>query len=548
MIILKGQGVSSGIAFGKLHYKQHKEMQIKKHIIQDVEKEMERFETARNTAVEELGILFIESAKKIGEENSLLFQVHQMMLEDDDYNQRIIDFIKNDKFCAEYAVSQASKQFIDMFSSLEDDYMKARAADMKDISDRVIATLKGMTSYHSEIASEEPYIIASDDLVPSETAQLDKDKVLAIIISEGAATSHTAIFAKTMGIPAVIRLGNELTSSLEGKEIAVDAAAGLVYIEPDQSIIQELLQKKTAEEKQRQLYELYKGKETKTRDGRKINLYANIGNRSDIEAVLNYDAEGIGLFRSEFLYLEKTELPTEEEQFLAYKEVTEKMQGKRVIIRTFDIGADKQVSYLNLPQEENPAMGMRAIRICLTQPELFKTQLRAIYRASHYGTVAIMFPMITSIEEIREIKQICEEVREELEQKNVPFSGKVELGIMIETPAAALISDELAVEVDFFSVGTNDLIQYTLATDRQNAKVSRFCDTHHKAILRLIEMTAENAHKAGIWVGICGELASDEALTETFLRLGIDELSVSPYFILELRARISQIELEREKE
>jgi phosphoenolpyruvate-protein phosphotransferase len=541
MIILRGQGVGSGIAFGKLRFKQHREMQIEKLLIQDVTNEIDRYMSARRSAMDELEVLFIASSKKIGEENSLLFQIHQMLLEDDDYNQSIIEYINHDKCCAEYAVSQTSRQFVEMFSNLEDDYMKARAADIKDISERVIAILKGTTYYHSDNTSEEPYIIASDDLVPSETAQLDKDKVQAIIISEGAANSHTAIFANTMGIPAVIRLGNELTISLEGKEIAVDATEGLVYIEPDQPTLQKLQKKETADKKQRQLYELYKGKETKTRDGQLLMLYANIGNTSDVQAVIKNDAEGVGLFRSEFLFLEKTEIPTEEEQFLAYKEVVEKMQEKRVIIRTLDIGADKQVSYLNLPKEDNPALGMRAIRICLTQPELFKTQLRAIYRVSHYGTVAIMFPMITSVEEIKEIKQICQEVKDDLILHKIPFSGKVELGIMIETPAAALISDELAGEVDFFSIGTNDLIQYTLATDRQNSRVARFCDTHHKAVLRLIEMTVDNAHKAGIWVGICGELAADEALTETFLRMGIDELSVSPYAILELRARIAQL-------
>lgn len=519
--------------------------QVEKRLVQDVQAEIRRFEDARAKAVTQFAVLYTENRKKLGEEISLLFQIHQMMLEDRDYCEAIMGTIQNERVCAEYAVSQTAKQFAKTFSNMEDKYMQGRAADVKDISNRVIAILTDKPT--DETLAGEPFILAAPDLAPSETAQLDQTTVLALVTSGGSVNSHTAIFARTMGIPAVIGMGTELKEEYNAKEIALDGATGVVYIEPDEAVLKQLREQKAQEDEHEWLLNQYRGKETKTRDGRRIELCANIGNPKDLDAVLKNDAEGIGLFRSEFLYLESATYPSEEMQFEAYKTVAEKMQGKRVVIRTLDIGADKQADYFELPHEENPAMGLRAIRICLTRPEILRTQLRAIYRASHYGKVAIMFPMITSVEEVRQAETICTEVREQLEQENIPFNPETELGIMIETPAAAIISDDLAKEADSFSVGTNDLTQYTLAVDRQNRNLGPFNNPHHKAILRLIQTAAENAHAAGIWVGICGELGADEAMTEAFLKIGIDELSVSPSAILGLRARIAGMNQENSK-
>ena len=536
----KGQGVSAGIAVGRLHFYRRAAAHTEKRTVEDAQEEIERFEAARATAVAQLKQLQTESVKTLGEEGAQLFEVHQMLLEDEDYCGSILSRIKDEQIDAEDAVTEAGKEFSEMFANMDDAYMKARAADFQDISRRVVRILEGAAADGPDAAGE-PYILAADDLMPSETAQLDTTKVLAVVLSSGAANSHTAIFAVTMGIPAVIGLGEQLSAEWEGKQAAVDGAAGSVYIEPDTETAKALSEKQAREEEQKCLFQQLRQRETKTKDGVKIELCANIGNPKDVAAALQNGAEGIGLFRSEFLFLEKTTYPTEEEQFSAYKDAVEKMGGKRVVIRTIDIGADKQAAYFDLPTEENPAMGMRAIRICLTRPELFKVQLRALYRASAYGKLAIMFPMITSVPEVKKIKELCGEVMAELERQSIPFSKETELGVMIETPASALISDDLALEVDFFSVGTNDLTQYTLAIDRQNAALAPFCDTHHKAVLRLIELAAANAHKAGIWIGICGEMAADEALTETFLSYGVDELSVSPFKILSLRARISEL-------
>ncbi|MCH3971476.1 MAG: phosphoenolpyruvate--protein phosphotransferase [Oscillospiraceae bacterium] len=540
MTVLKGEGVSKGVVFGKIRFFRRVAAHVEKRLVTDVQAEVKRFEDARAAAVAQLANLYVKTRDELGEENSLLFQIHQMMLEDVDYGDSILNKIKNDKVCAEYAVSETSKEFAEMFSQMEDEYMRGRAADVKDVSARVIAILTGQQT--EEDGGSEPCVLAADELAPSETAQLDKSKVLAFVTSGGSYNSHTAIFARTMGIPAVIGLKDQLTKEINGKEVIVDGSTGCIYLDADEATRKEMNDKHQQEEARKRLLSLYRGRPTVTKSGHHIELCANIGNPKDMSAVLENDAEGIGLFRSEFLYLESSDYPTEEQQFAAYKTVAEKMKGKRVVIRTLDIGADKQAAYFNLPKEENPAMGMRAIRICLTRPEIFKTQLRALYRASAYGKIAIMFPMITSVEEVQQCKQIAAQVREELTSEGVPFSSSVELGIMVETPAAAIISDDLAKEVDFFSVGTNDLTQYTLACDRQNLEISRFCNTHHKAILRLIRTAAENAHKAGIWIGICGELGADETLTQTFVDMGIDELSVTPASILGLRAAISEIE------
>jgi phosphotransferase system enzyme I (PtsI) len=544
MIILHGQGVSRGVAFGKLHFYHRTTINLEKRSVENAEAEVKRFETARGQAIAQLAELYTETKAKLGEENSLLFQIHQMMLEDLDYCSAVTDLIREEKVCAEYAVSRTAEQFAGNFSNMDDEYMKGRAADVKDVSNRVITILTGAEA--SGYLGDKPFVLAAEDLAPSETAQLDQQKVLAIVTSSGSANSHTAIFARTMGIPAVIGLGDRLENHLEGREIILDGETGSIYVEPEEEIIRKLRLKHDETNRQEQLLERYRGQETRTADGQKISLYANIGNLSDADAAIKNDAEGIGLFRSEFLYLERNAYPAEEEQFAVYKVVAQKMQGKRVIIRTLDIGADKQANYFGLPQEDNPAMGMRAIRICLTRPNIFKVQLRALYRASFYGKIAIMFPMITSVEEVQKIKEICSEVRRELEKDHIPFNSDVELGIMIETPAAAIISDELAQEVDFFSIGTNDLTQYTLAMDRQNRNLEQFCNTHHKAILRLIQSVAENAHNAGIWVGICGELGADESLIEMFVRMGIDELSVTASAILRLRASISEIDAKKD--
>lgn len=539
MTTLTGKGVCGGVAFGKIQFYKRSSGQTERRSIDDTKAEIQRFEAARGQAVAELALLYAKAAKEVGEKNSLLFQIHQMMLEDLDYCESITNLIREEKVNAEYAVAQTAEHFAEMFSSMDDDYMRGRAADVKDVSQRVLGNLSGHV--YQGVTSEIPVIIAADDLAPSETIQLDKSKILAFVTAGGSANSHTAILARTMGIPAVIGVGSALNEKADGKEAVIDGFAGELYLEPDEETSSRLRMKERKEQEYKALLERYKGKKSVTKSGQEILLYANIGSPADVDAVLANDAEGVGLFRSEFLYLESDNYPTEEEQFAAYKKVAERLGGKQVVIRTLDIGADKQVDYFKLPKEENPAMGMRAIRICLTRPQIFKTQLRAIYRASAFGKIAIMFPMITSVKEVRACKRIASEVREELLAENIPFAADVELGIMIETPAAAMISDKLAKEVDFFSVGTNDLTQYALAMDRQNQSISEFCDIHHEAILRFIACSAKNAHEAGIWIGICGELGADVSLTETFLKMGIDEISVTPPAILPLRAKICSL-------
>ncbi len=538
MTVIHGKSACTGIAFGKIRYFLRNAFQVEKHAVSDPEAEVKRFEAARGQAVAELAMLYAKATKEVGEENSLLFQIHQMMLEDLDYCESVTGIIREEKANAEYAVNETAKRFAEMFSNMDDEYMRGRAADVQDVSRRVLGILTGTTA--GGFQSDEPVIIAADDLAPSETVQLDKKKILAFVTAGGSESSHTAILARTMGIPAIIGVGEALNEGWDGREAAVDGSTGEVYLEPDEDTVSRLRLKEKKDQEYRELLEQYRGKETVTRSGQRVLLYANIGSPEDMEAVLANDAEGIGLFRSEFLYLESQDYPTEEEQFQAYKTVAEKMNGKRVVIRTLDIGADKQAAYFHLPKEENPAMGMRAIRLCLTRPEIFHTQLRALYRASAYGKIAILFPMITSVQEVRRIQKAVSEVKEELSRERISFDPSVELGLMIETPAAAVISDRLAPLVDFFSVGTNDLTQYTLAVDRQNEQAAEFCDKHHEAVLRLIEFAAKSAHEAGIWIGICGELGADPELTSSFLKMSIDELSVSPSAILPLRSRICQ--------
>lgn len=539
MTTAKGIGVSRGVAIGKLRFRAAKMPVVEKHTAEDPEAEIKRFQDAKAKAIAQLAILYTQTEEKLGKENSILFQIHQMMLEDLDYNDSVIGMIRDERVCAEYAVQQTAQKFADMFAMMDDEYMRGRAADVKDVSGRVVGILTGTGT---ELGSgAEPCVLASDDLTPSETAQIDPKMVLAIVTSGGSPTSHTAIFARTMGIPAVVAVDGISLAEYIGKTIAVNGSTGEIFIEPDAAVTKELARKEREQREFAERLEQFRGKKTVTADGRAVDLYANIGGPQDMEAVLKSDAEGIGLFRSEFLFLKRSTLPTEEEQFQAYRAVVEKMNGKRVVIRTLDIGADKQAESFHLPKEENPAMGMRAIRICLTRPEIFKTQLRALYRASRYGKVAILLPMITSVEEVVQVKKICGEVKEKLKRQEIPFDPDVEIGIMIETPAAAIISDDLAPLVNFFSVGTNDLTQYTLAVDRQNKAVSRFNNTHHKAVLRLLRTAADNAHRAGIWIGICGELAADESLTEMFIKMGIDELSAAPSSVLPLRAKISEI-------
>ena len=502
--------------------------------------EWARFEAAKATAIGQLGELYEKALNEAGEEAAILFETHQMMLDDLDYVEAIQGLIENDHLNAEAAVSDTGVQFAEMFAAMDDSYMQARAADVKDISNRVVGILMG--AVQGGIDSDVPVILASDDLAPSETVQLDKSKILGFVTAGGSGNSHTAILARTMGIPAIIGVGDQLKEAYEGKEVFVDGQTGEVVVDADEVTRDRLTKKQSKERALKELLDQLKGKPNETVDGKNIMVYCNIGNPGDMDAVLANDGGGIGLFRSEFLYLQGNDYPTEEEQFQAYKTVAERMGGKRVIIRTLDIGADKQADYFNLDHEENPAMGLRAIRICLTRPEVFKTQLRALYRASAYGKVAIMFPMITSVWEVQEIKRICKNVREELAAEGVPMADYVELGIMIETPSAVMMSDRLAKEVDFFSVGTNDLTQYTLAVDRQGNNLDKFYDSHHPAVLRMLKMAADNAHAAGIWIGICGELGADTSLTETFLAIGIDELSVSPASVLPLRNAIRSID------
>lgn len=537
MLKFNGTSVFGGIAIGSLCIFQKKKNKIERWQIENAEQEVQRFENAKETGISQLKELYDKALKDVGEAEAMIFEVHQMMMDDGDYVDSICSIIREEHTNAEYAVSQVQNRFVAMFEAMDDDYMRGRAADIRDISERLIGILSG--TQQTADMFQEPVVIVAQDLAPSETVQFEKDKLLAIVTREGSANSHTAILARTMDIPALIQTDIELKSEYHGKKVIVDGFTGTVYVDPDAETLKVMEEKLAKCREEKQLLQQLKGKEDVTADGRKIKLYANIGNPKDVESVLQNDARGIGLFRSEFLYLESNDFPTEEEQFQAYKTVAEKMEGKKVIIRTLDIGADKTVDYFGLEQEENPAMGYRAIRICLTQPEIFKTQLRALYRASVYGEIAIMFPMITSVEEILEIKDIVEAVKEELKQQGIPFK-EVELGVMIETPAAAMVSDELAKEVDFFSIGTNDLTQYTLAIDRQNAKLGHFYQPHHKAILRMIEMVVKNAHAAGIWAGICGELGADLELTETFVKMGVDELSVSPSMVLKVRKNIRE--------
>ncbi len=535
-----GKGVSKGVAAGPISFYRRPSGEIPRRSVTDTAAELARFHDACETAKEQLGALHDKALAEAGEDAAMLFEAHQMMLDDLDFVESIEGLIENDRLNAEAAVSDTGAQFAEMFAAMDDSYMQARAADIRDISTRVVGILTG--EGESGIVSDVPCIVAADDLAPSETVQLDKSLILGFITAGGSANSHTAILARTMGIPAIIGAGDALQAEMEGKYAIIDGQTGEAVIEPDDAERERLLKKQAKEKALKELLDQLKGKPNVTKDGRNVMVYCNIGSPADIDAVLQNDGGGIGLFRSEFLYLQGSDYPTEDEQFEAYKTVAERMGGKRVIIRTLDIGADKQADYFHLDKEENPAMGLRAIRICLTRPEVFRTQLRALYRASAYGKIAIMFPMITSVWEVQEIKRICRNIRAELAEEGVPMADKVELGIMIETPAAVMMSAELAREVDFFSVGTNDLTQYTLAVDRQGVGLDRFFDAHHPAVLRMLRMTAENAHRAGIWIGICGELGADAELTETFLSMGIDELSVSPSAVLPLRSAIRSID------
>uniref|UniRef100_UPI0040260DD6 phosphoenolpyruvate--protein phosphotransferase n=1 Tax=Agathobacter sp. TaxID=2021311 RepID=UPI0040260DD6 len=535
---IQGKSVYSGVAIGRLAIYHKADNQVKREKISDVEAELARFEEARNTAKEQLAGLYEKALKEVGEVNAAIFEVHQMMLDDLDYVESVTNMIQSQKVNAEYAVATTGDTLSEVFASMDDDYMRERAADVKDISNRVIAVLQGNGA--GGLNADEPVILLADDLAPSETVQLDKSKVLSFVTRHGSTNSHTAILARTMNIPALI--GIDYLEDAEGKMGIVDGYEGKLIIDPPVSVLETYQKRKEADEEKKRLLLELKGKENVTIDGTKINLYANIGSVADVASVLANDAGGIGLFRSEFLYLESSDYPTEEEQFAAYRKVAESMAGKKVIIRTLDIGADKQVDYFHLDKEDNPAMGYRAIRICLDRRDVFKTQLRALYRASYYGTISIMFPMIISVNEVKEIKKVIAEVKAELDEEKIPYKD-VEIGIMIETPAAVMMSEELAQEVDFFSVGTNDLTQYTLAIDRQNPKLDNIYDSHHPAILKMLKMIVDNGHKGGCWVGICGELGADTTLTETFLKMGFDELSVSPSMILKVRQEIRSIEL-----
>lgn len=540
MITIKGKSVFGGVSIGKIMFYKRNEKVIKRTHVDDVDAEWKRFCDAKDTAVSQLKELYDKAIEDVGEANAMIFEIHQMMLEDLDYLESIENIIRTQEVNAEFAVATTADNFAQMFAAMDDAYMQGRAADVKDVSERVLDILCGVSGGMKEMT--EPCIIAADDLAPSETVQLDKSKVLGFATMYGSSNSHTAILARTMNIPAVIGLGEDLLTEYDGKMAVIDGFTGMLYIDPDEETMKVMEEKRAKDQEQKALLEQLKGKENVTKSGQKINVYANIGNVSDVGAVLKNDAGGIGLFRSEFLYLENSDFPTEEQQFAVYKQVAENMAGKKVIIRTLDIGADKQVDYFGLDKEENPALGYRAIRICLTRKEIFKTQLRALYRAAMFGNISIMFPMIISVSEVHEIKAIIAEVKEELKNEGIPFKEDVELGVMIETPASVMISRELAKEVDFFSVGTNDLTQYTLAIDRQNAKLDKFYDPHHPAVLAMIKMAADNAHAEGAWIGICGELGADLELTEEFLKMRLDELSVSPAMVLPLRKRIRECE------
>ncbi len=540
----QGKGVYGAIAIGNISLFQKPETAVKRIHIEEPDSEKARFEQAKAASLTQLQEIYDKALKEVGEVNAAIFEIHQMMLDDDDYIESIYSIIESQSVNAEYAVAVTADNFVEMFSAMEDAYMQARAADVRDISNRIINNLMGAVSTKTD--ASEKVIICACDLVPSETISLDKDNVLAFVTAHGSSNSHTAILARNMNIPAVIGAGDDFLSDIhDGCKAIVDGFTGEIWVDPDEKTCETYLEKRRADEEKKRLLQELKGKENITLDGRKINIFANIGSVSDIEKVLANDAGGIGLFRSEFLYLENSDFPTEDQQFTAYKKVLESMAGKKVIIRTLDIGADKQCDYFNLKKEENPALGYRAIRICLTRPEIFKTQLRALYRASVYGSLGIMFPMITSVSEVEQILAICDTVKAELRAEGIEYSEKIELGIMIETPAAAVISDMLAPLVDFFSVGTNDLTQYTIACDRQNPDIEPFVNTHHEAVLRLIEISAKNAHQHGAWIGICGELGADTELTERFLRMGIDELSVSPSFVLKVRNTVRNLDLSK---
>ena len=536
MEMYTGKSIFKGIAIGKILFYQKGEQPVKRVKIEDTAEQIKRYEDARAKAAEQLQGLYEKALKEVGEANAAVFEVHQMMLEDDDYIDSVVNIIETQQVNAEFAVATTGDNFAKMFVEMEDDYFKARAADVKDISERMVNILSGNES--GGAIGDEPVIVVAEDLAPSETVQMDKEKLLAFVTRLGSANSHTAILARTMNIPALIEV--DIKEEWNGKMAVVDGYTGTFYIDPDEDILKKMHEKKEEDIKARELLQELKGKEDVTVDGKHIKLYANIGGVKDVASVLANDAAGIGLFRSEFLYLEADNYPDEEAQFQAYKTVAENMAGKKVIVRTLDIGADKQVDYFNLDHEENPAMGYRAIRICLDRRDIFRTQLRALLRASAYGNIGIMYPMIISVDEVKEIKKIVESIKAELTEKGIEY-GEVEQGIMIETPAAVMISDLLAKEVDFFSIGTNDLTQYTLAIDRQNSKLDNIYDAHHPAVLRMIQKTIENGHKAGCWVGICGELGADMTLTETFLKMGIDELSVSPTFVLPIRKLIREM-------
>ena len=545
MEVYQGKSVFGGIAIGRISVHKKDEQQVKRVRIEDSEQEILRYRQAKQTAMEQLQGLYQKALKEVGEANAAIFEIHQMMLEDDDYNESVENIIRMQQVNAEYAVASTGDNFAQMFSAMDDDYMRARSADVKDISERVLSVLGGRAT--GIAASGEPVIIVADDLAPSETVQLNKDLVLSFVTVHGSVNSHTAILARTMSIPALIGTAIPLTDDIDGKVGIVDGKNGCIYVDPDEDTLGRMQQLKLEEQEKKELLQTLKGRENITIDGKKIMLYANIGNSKDLAAVLQNDAGGIGLFRSEFIYLERDTFPTEEEQFQIYRTVAETMAGKPVIIRTLDIGADKKCDYFEMEPEENPAMGCRAIRICLTRPEIFKTQLRALFRASAFGNISIMYPMIISVDELRKIKTIVAEIRQELTEQGVTF-GEPKQGIMIETPAAVMMSEELAKEVDFFSIGTNDLTQYTLAIDRQNPKLDAFYDPHHPAVLRMIQMVVENAHKAGIWAGICGELGADQTLTRRFLAMGVDELSMSPGSILPVRKIILETDVTKERE
>lgn len=546
MKICSGKSVFGGVAIGKVSIYNKEQQQIERYHIDDTDAEIKRFQAAKDKAMDQLKELYQKALAEVGEANAMIFEVHQMMLDDLDYNESIINMVTTQKVNSEYAVGITADNFAEIFSSMDDDYMKERAADVKDISERLVSVLSGKDDSDNDFS--QPVIILADDLAPSETVQLDKEKVLAFVTRQGSSNSHTAILARTMNIPALIGVDIDLDAKYNGVKAVVNGFTGEFIIEPDEETEKKMIERREQEVEKKALLQQMKGQENITLDGQKINLYANIGNVEDVASVLQNDASGIGLFRSEFLYLESNDYPTEEEQFTKYRQVVETMHGKKVIIRTLDIGADKQVDYFNMDKEENPALGYRAIRICLDRKEIFRTQLRALFRASAFGNLSIMFPMIISVKEVKEIKAIVEEVKAELRQQGFAFKEDVELGIMIETPASVIISDQLAKEVDFFSIGTNDLTQYTLAIDRQNPKLDPIYDPHHPAVLRMIKTVVDNAHANGIWAGICGELGADLELTETFLAMGLDELSVSPSLILGLRKAVRSTDVSKIRE